>query len=168
MPQEATIGELFEVTIALEKSAEAVYQGLQARFGHVPEVANFWKRYAAEEAGHARALERLRDGLNPDRLKQPTEPRMLEEGRRLLRISPEQHLQGVANLENAYQLASKLESSEVNALFDFLMTEFLGEKETPALLRGQLREHVDKLISEFPPNYREKAVRARVQAINQG
>ncbi|OQY21229.1 MAG: hypothetical protein B6I35_08850 [Anaerolineaceae bacterium 4572_32.2] len=46
---DVTVAELFEMAIGAEKAAEELYHGLAAKFAHHPEVADFWKEYAAEE-----------------------------------------------------------------------------------------------------------------------
>jgi rubrerythrin len=165
MSGEATVKELFQVAIALEKVAEKVYRGLQIKFSHHPEVADFWKKYASEEAGHARVLERFWDKLSQEKLAKPVNPRMLETGRKLLGIAAEQRLDEIKNLEDAYQMVNELESSEMNAIFEFMITEFSGVAETQSFLRSQLSEHIGRLMTGFPERYRDKASRLMVKAL---
>ncbi len=46
MSDKATIAELFELAIGAEKIAETLYRGLEAKFAHHPEIADFWCFYA--------------------------------------------------------------------------------------------------------------------------
>ena len=47
---QATIEHLLNVAIQLEAAAGRFYEGLAERFSYCPEVAQFWRIMAAEEA----------------------------------------------------------------------------------------------------------------------
>ena len=130
MPNKATVSELFELAIAAEKAAEELYRRLEKKFAHHQEVADFWRKYAAEEVGHAHWLERLRDALNPDQLSAPADPFVLKDAHKVLQFSVENRLNDIKNLEDAYQLVNELENSETNAIFEFLITNFSSDEET--------------------------------------
>ncbi len=168
MSHTLTINVLFDLAIRLERAAEAVYQELAARFTHAPEVARFWQEYAAEEAGHARWLARIQQESSPERLAQQADATMVEEARRLLEVPVEQHLKRVQDLEDVYQLVSEMESSETNAIFEFLLESFSGPAKTHTFIRTQLRSHIGKLMTEFPEGYRDKASRLRLKAHGPG
>ena len=68
-----TVGKLFDYAIELERAAETLYRQLEKMFAHYPEVALFWKHYADEENGHASYLERIRAGVDADRLSRPAD-----------------------------------------------------------------------------------------------
>lgn len=165
MPEQTnTLGELLELAIRLEQAAEALYRGLEARFAHHPEVAAFWAQYAKEEAGHARWLEILRDRMGPDHLFRPADLRMIEVARDLLRTPPEQLLERVENLEDAYRLVTDLENSETNAIFEFLISDPAMAEESRVFLRSQLHEHINRLVTDFPQAYAGTANRLSVKA----
>ena len=164
MSEEATVGELFELAIAAEKTAEKLYRGLGARFAHHEEVADFWRSYAAEEAGHAKWLKRLREGLDAGRLSAPADPVTLENARQVLQFSVENTLQEIENLEDAYQLANELENSETSAIFEFLITNFSSDEETQSFLRAQLRDHVARLMIDLPTQFKSVVVRRGIKA----
>ncbi|RLC71671.1 MAG: hypothetical protein DRI81_17420 [Chloroflexi bacterium] len=161
---DVTVAELFEMAIGAEKAAEELYHGLAAKFAHHPEVADFWKEYAAEENGHAQWLERIRNGLSQDELAALADPTMLREARAALQVSVERALAQVHDLEDAYQLVGELENSETNAVFDFLITHFSSDAKTQAFLRAQLKEHIGRLMIDFPTRFRGAAMRRRVTA----
>lgn len=165
MPDQATVAELFELAIAAERTAEDLYRGLAVRFVHHREVADFWGEYAAEEAGHAQWLERLRDSLSPEQLSAPADPLMLRNARRLRQFSVENALQGIRNLEDAYQLVNELENSEINVVFEFLITNFSSDEKAQSFLRSQLREHVARLAREFPTQFKGVVVRQSIEAL---
>jgi rubrerythrin len=161
----ATISELIGLAIAAERAAEELYRGLEAKFAHHEAVADFWHEYAEEEAMHAAWLERLRDSLPPERLSAPADPGVLEEATRALQVPVKRRLQGVHNLEDAYQLVHELENSETNAVFDFLITNFAEDEKAQAFLRSQLQDHIGKLAIDFPLQLRQASVRRGIRPL---
>ena len=164
MQEGATIAQLFALAIEVERAAERLYRGLEAKFASHPEIAGFWRQYADEEAGHALWLERLRDKLAPERLSVPAAPAMLESARVLLQWLIKNPVKEVKNLEDAYQLANELEHSEINVIFEFLITNFSVDRDTPSFLRAQLRKHLAKLMTEFPQQFGNNIMRSAIQA----
>jgi rubrerythrin len=158
------IRDLFDLAISAERAAEALYRGLEAKFAHHPEVAAFWSRYAEDEDGHARWLERLKASLDAEQLEAPADPVMAESLRRLLDVPIEDRLAEVEDLEDAYQLVNELEHSETNAVFEFLITHFASEQTTPAFLRAQLRDHVTRLMVDFPIQFQTAEARHEIKA----
>ncbi len=165
MPKDTTVAELFDLAIGAEKAAEEMYRGLETKFTHYPEIAGFWRQYAAEEAGHARWLERLRDRLGQEELSAPADSRALENARVVLEFSVKDALEEIENLQVAYQVANELESSETNTVFEFLITHFSYDEETQSFLKAQLREHIAKLTTKFPAQFKDAAMRLSVDAL---
>ena len=165
MPKDTTVAALFELAIGAEKTAEELYRGLETKFAHHPEVANFWGQYAAEEVTHARWLERFRDSLNSEELSAPADPHTLEEARAVLGFSVEDALEQIRNLEDAYQLASELEHSETNTVFEFLVNHFSSDEKTQSFLRTQLRDHIGRLMIDLPTQFEGAAVRRTIGAL---
>lgn len=165
MSNQATISELFGLAISAEKAAEKLYRGLEAKFAHFPEVAGFWGEYAVEEAGHTLWLERLRGRLDPEELSESADSHALENARAALQFSVEDALEEIKDLQDAYQMANELESSETNAVFEFLITHFSYDEETQAFLKAQLREHVTELMTGFPAHFESAAMQLSVDAL---
>jgi rubrerythrin len=151
---DATILELFEKAIAAEKLAEELYHRLAALFTHEPDVAEFWEQYAGEEVGHARWLARYRDQLSLETLSQPADSEALAAAERALRLSIDQQVRNIKTLEDAYQLANELESSETNAVFEFIITNFSKDDESRDFLRAQLQDHIARLMFDFPEQFK--------------
>jgi hypothetical protein len=163
-----TIGELFEYAIALERAAETMYKQLEKMFSHYPEVAHFWKRYSGEEHAHAAYLERMRIRMDASRLPQQADVTMLQNARHQLERTSPDRLANILTLEDAYQLATELESSEVNAIFEFMIANFsTDELEQSHFLREQLSSHIARLEIDFPTSYKSSDVRQKVLALNQ-
>ncbi|MBN1505545.1 MAG: hypothetical protein JW955_01795 [Sedimentisphaerales bacterium] len=68
---QATIGDLLVVGMRLERSAQRFYAGLAEMFRHVPEVADFWQRFAADETLHEKRLSDLHTSTAEARLLEP-------------------------------------------------------------------------------------------------
>jgi rubrerythrin len=164
LPQKNTAAELFEIAIGLERAAEAFYRGLAQIFAHEPDVSLFWKRYADEEAGHARFLESLRGKLSAAQLNRPVDASLVESARKQMQNLPAQCLTGIRNLEDAYQKAVEAENSETNSIFEFLVADFALANQSGDFLRHQLHSHVDKLTSSFPSPYQSRLKRLEVMA----
>jgi rubrerythrin len=166
MSNQATISELFDLAMDAEKAAGKLYRGLEAKFAHYPEVAGFWKRYAAEEAEHVLWLERLRDRLSQEELSAPADSRALENARAALQFSVEDALGEIENLQDGYHAANELENSEMNAVFEFLITHFSYDEETQAFLKAQLKDHVTRLMTGFPAHFQSAMMRSSVDALD--
>jgi rubrerythrin len=167
MSTKTTNAELFELAIAVERTAEELYRGLEAKFADCQEVADFWREYAAEEVGHAQWLEHLRDTSSPERLSAPADPAILRDVHEILQFSTQNALKRVKSLEDAYQLVHEFENSETNAIFEFLITNFSSDKETRAFLRSQLNDHLSKLMTEFPMQFKHITTRRAIKALEQ-
>jgi hypothetical protein len=165
MSNQSTLADLIQLAIQLEESAEMLYRGMATRFAHHPEVAAFWERYAAEEVGHARWLERLRRTTSPEQLAMPADPLMLQTARRLQQFSVEMALGRIRNLEDALQLAIELENSETNAIFEFLIVNYSTDRGVVGFLRNQLKNHIVNLTETLPTPYKGKMQRLAVQVL---
>jgi rubrerythrin len=150
MSNQETVAVLLDLAIDAERAAEALYRGLAVKFEHHPDVAQFWREYAQEEVMHADWICRVRASLDEDRLAAPADPKMLRYAHQALERSVEETLHQIGDLEDAYQLAHELEDAETNAIFEFLITHFADDRKTAGFLRAQLKDHVGKLMIDFP------------------
>ena len=166
MSNKATVAELFDLAIAAERAIKELYRGLEIKFAHHQEVADFWGKYAAEEAEHAQWLKRLRDTSSPEQLSALADPLMLKDARKILRFFVENRLENIKNLDDAYQLANELENSETIAIFEFLITNFSSDEETQFFLRSQLKDHLAKLTIGFPTQFQNAARRRAIVALD--
>jgi hypothetical protein len=64
----AAIGDLIEIAIQIENICQALYENMEKKFAHTPEIVSHRHRYALEEAGHARWLQSLRDKSTAEQL----------------------------------------------------------------------------------------------------
>jgi rubrerythrin len=145
-----TVRELLELATAAEEVAESIYRELEGRFAAVEEVAAFWSEYARDEREHIRVLEEIRDGLDEEQLSQTVRIQALKGLRSLVDTSIAETVGGVKTLEDAFRVATRLESSEVNAVFEFLTAQFSLAQRAEFFVKAGLEEHVAKLRNEFP------------------
>ena len=150
MIETGSIDELFEQAIAIEQTAQYIYEQFARLFAPHSAVAAFWTQYAAEEAQHARWLDRLRESLAPDQRAALADPEMFATARALAQSAESQPLNRIFDLNDAFQLAHYLESSEVNTIFEFLIKTFDTDPEIEEYVHAQIKGHVERLISEFP------------------
>lgn len=162
--REETVADLFELAIWSEEVSAQLYHGFEAKFAGQPDVARFWARYAAEEAGHAQWLKDCRRTSSPEQLAAPANAEILQAAHWIRRFSLEKALAQVRNLQDAYELAHDLEHSETNLVFEFLIANYAGPKGL-AFLRTQLSQHVDRLTNEFPARFGSPSLRKTVKAL---
>ena len=166
MSKNETVNELFELAIELEKDAESLYHRFAKMFAHEKDVADFWRKYADEERGHAAFLERIRSRLTEETLSAPGDNSMLKSVHKGIKNSVNYQLQTIQTLEDAFQLAMELENSETNAIFEFIITSFSAEElvKSHGFLRTQLKKHCNMLTDDFPTRFKSKLMRMKVNA----
>lgn len=159
-----TVGKLFEYAIELEKAAESLYRQLETMFSEYPEVALFWRHYADEEKGHASYLERIRQGVDIHRLSRQADSNILQKVRQCLGKVSQSKLENIKTLDDAHQLATELENSETNAIFEFMIINFATDElaKSHQFLRTQLSTHITKLENDFPNPYKSSIARQKV------
>ncbi len=162
--QWVTVEQAFDVAVGAERAAEKLFQGLETKFAHHEDLAAFWARYAFEETKHAEWLEGLKTRLTPEQLAGPVDVEALHLLRAVTGFSVEKALDGVKDMEDAYQLVNEIENGETNAIFQFLMNSFEANEETRNFLRAQLRKHITRLSDELPIAYQGALARKRVRA----
>lgn len=159
-----TIAQVFDTAVAAERASEQVYQHLQIAFSAHPEMAQFWSRFAGDEARHATWLLGLRARLDRDTLARPVDDSVVRLVRGAAAFSVEAALERVSTLEDAFELANELENTETNAIFQFLIKNFEPDAKMQAFLRDQLDKHVGALMYAVPPAYKEPFTRKEIRA----
>jgi rubrerythrin len=163
MPNDQTIAALFELAITAEEAAQDFYLGLVEKFSHLPTIADFWQKMMEDEVLHVRALREIRASLTPDQFSAPVEPAIWWKAKEVSRFSVQKRLNSVKTLEDAYQSAHYLEYSEINTVFEFLLTEFTSSDKSREFIASQLRDHVEKL-TEFSETFGDAVRRSGIVA----
>ena len=154
-------GELFELSLGFEENAGELYHKWSKMFAGAPDVAAFWRAYSVDESIHARLLKELRARLSPQQLAMPIESELVGDTRRLLTYLQKEH--SIEDLEQAFQYANMIEHSEINPLFEVIMSAFETDEKTLTLLRSQLNEHINKLIYAFPKRFSSPELRREIK-----
>jgi rubrerythrin len=156
-----TAAELLELSLGFEENARDLYKKWAQLFAGVPDVAAFWSEYASDEAVHARLLEELRQRLSPEQLTTRIESELTGDTKRLLAFLQKE--QNIEDLEQAYHFANMIETSEINPLFETIMSTFETDENTNSLLRLQLTEHIGKLTNNFPKRFSRPELRQAIK-----
>ncbi|MEW5830602.1 MAG: hypothetical protein AB1846_17055 [Chloroflexota bacterium] len=143
-PSQPTIAELFEMSISLERQIQAVYLHWQMLFASAPKAASFWQEYAREEDFHAKLLLNLSEQLTAEQLAKPADTSIHECAQRTQQLVGSLN-KNVKTLDEALELATRIEHSEVNSILEFLVIHFSAKESTKAMVQSQLREHIGKL-----------------------
>ncbi|MCX7855664.1 MAG: hypothetical protein N2556_06780, partial [Anaerolineae bacterium] len=95
-----------------------------------------------------RFLEEVRAHLTPEQLQAPANPDIMQKLRGCLKFSPQDTLQGIRDLNDAYHYAHDLEHSEINAVLEFIINEYHLDLALRArLVDHYLQTHVKRLLA---------------------
>ena len=86
----------------------------------------------------------LYDGECKD-MNTPIDARMAEKAEQLQNLDIRELVNSVENLDDAYRIAYDLESSEVNAIFNFLTIRFLSSDESYDIISATIDRHLLRL-----------------------
>jgi rubrerythrin len=149
MKKTERISDLFALAITAENAAMNFYRGLSLIFSHVSPASLFWEDMMNDEALHARELRNIRERLTEDQLNMPADRTLIMKAEKELEVfSGKFNLSAISTLDDAYEIAYDLEYSEVNAVFQAIVGEFVSA-EVRLRYVTQVREHVAK-IEDFP------------------
>ena len=140
-----SLGELIETAIAAESAARKVYLGFTHKFIFRPEASEFWQLMADDEGDHARILSEMREHVPEEDMNTPIDARMAEKAEQLQNMDIRELVNSVENLDDAYRIAYDLESSEVNAIFNFLTIRFLSTDESYEIISATIDRHLLRL-----------------------
>ena len=154
-------GELLEISLEYESNAHRIYKEWAGIFSSTQDVAAFWRDYSIDEAAHARQLEKLRARLSPVQLSTLIESALVGDTRRLLASLQKEH--GIEDLDQAFQYANMIEHSEINPLFEAILSTFEPDQEAATLLHAQLEQHINKLIYQFPQRFSRSELRREIK-----
>lgn len=142
-----TIDIAFELAIACENLAAAVYREFMKKFSHMPEVVEFWNDMVRDEEKHAEHLEELYNSLTPDQLNAQANSQTLLELRTILTLKLEDVTGPIKTLDDAINTAHELENSEVNTAFRFLMNEFISAETRLNAIINTVEVHLERLMN---------------------
>ena len=167
MTQMITTSELINAAIAAEDAARDVYLAFKEMFSHRKDVADFWQGMADDESEHARVLARVHGLVPVESLASPVDAMLAVKAYQLQGIDIDLLINSVKNLNDAYQIAYTLESSEVNTVFNFLAINYLPQEESYNIISSCIGPHLMRL-AEFTRTFGGAEQCRLISAIKQG
>jgi CheY-like chemotaxis protein/rubrerythrin len=157
-----TMATLFDLAITAEVAAKDLYRTLARRFAHVPQAVAFWHDLMHDEEMHAAELRKLCNSLAPGQLLAPVAPSLVGKAEKGLELAQQDHSGQIETLEDAFQITQALEGSEINALFELLMSRYLDERDKDEIIVTQIRKHTIKLV-QFEQDFGGAEERAKIR-----
>ncbi|HEY75920.1 MAG TPA: hypothetical protein G4O00_07045, partial [Thermoflexia bacterium] len=90
----------------------------------------------------------------PEQLAAPADPHLMEAARTAASLMAKKDWAGIETLEDAYQMAHEGEHSEINSVFEAVISEYFPVSVQQQFVQSQLREHLERLASLEPLDWR--------------
>jgi rubrerythrin len=146
MTRNDTMAELFALAISAEEAAMNFYSELSLIFSHVTPASLFWEKMTRDEVLHLRELEYIRDAFTDQQLTSPPDRSLITKARKELdRFSAKFDTKAIKTLDDAFEIAYELEYSEVNTVFQAIVSEFVSSGVRSQFVLSLLGEHVSRL-----------------------
>jgi rubrerythrin len=152
---EQTNERLFELAIEIEHRAANFYQAFLIMFSDVPGLDDFWQVLINDELGHERMLKETRKSLSAAQLQAPADEKIWRGLARIQRWFTDDLPESVRTLDDAYDLAYQFEYSEINAIFEFLESEWIPSEKRNEIVHSIIEKHLNTLLS-FSDRFGEK------------
>ena len=143
---EKTLQELFEIAINWETLARDLFADFANLFRHDPKVSDFWIQLSKDESGHIGVLKDILNKIPPEKRSVEVSKEQRDTARRVEKLIEEAPRRKVQTLDDAYELAHQLETSELNALFKMLVIDYLPDKEAHKFIVVEVTEHIERLM----------------------
>lgn len=157
-----TFKEIFENAIEIEKSAGQLYVKFAKMFSSFPKAAEFWKEMNKDELDHAKWLIEIKESLSDKELSSYPDYNLILKVHNINKLLDEYSAKNIDNLDDAYELANEIESSEVNNLFSLLAHKFISSEEKRRILLSEITEHQMKIM-DFPKDFGDKILREEIK-----
>jgi rubrerythrin len=155
--------KIFQSAIEIEKAAALLYERYAELFSDFPKIADFWKRMREDELDHAKWLSEIKESLPEEVLSSSPDYDIILKVHNINRSLDEYSAKKIENLDDAYELANDIESSEVNNLFSLLAHKFISSEERKKFLLSEINEHQQKIM-DFPKNFGDRILRREIKA----
>ncbi len=139
-----SLADLVERAILWEGTLRDLYTELANAFPSHPTVEAFWRKMAIDESSHAELIRVARDLTAPENLKARLDSSHLEITEAAERLISRIRSPRLETLDDAYELAHEIESSEINVVFRLLITP-LDSTAKHLLVSAQFDEHIAAL-----------------------
>ncbi|MCX6348321.1 MAG: hypothetical protein NTV79_02305 [Candidatus Aureabacteria bacterium] len=158
-----TVDDLFRLARAAEAEARLFYRGLRALFAPHPAVASFWDRMYEDETVHCRELLLIHAALPAAVRRLPADPQVLEKARRNALLPLRKDFRSISTLDDAFEIAHRLETSEVMVVFAFIREKYVPLTRRRSFTLSVLEDHLQRIM-DFPQRFGDRAVRRMIIA----
>jgi rubrerythrin len=162
MGLETSFDEIFQSAIEIEQIAGQIYEGFAKLFSDFPKIVDFWKGMNQDEIDHAKWLIEIRESLSKEELSSSPEYEFILKVHSIKKLLGEYSKKKIDNLDDAYELANDIESSEVNNLFRLLMHKFIPSEDKKKFILSEINEHQQKIM-DFPKNFGDRILRKEIK-----
>lgn len=159
-----TTKSLFDSAISIELIAGRIYRDFSKFFSYEPDIASFWDGMCDDENKHAEILKETRDSISSEIMGSPADPTMWEKMAVVKSMMGKAVYKEVNNLDDAYDLAHQIESSEIEAIFKFLTLEYFSSPLREAFISSEIVDHQSKLMT-FSEKFGPKTWRREIMAV---
>jgi len=142
------LGNLLNKAMELEKLQRILYEGLEKKFSFSKEISTFWREMAEDEKKHYANIKKLRGQASPAQLSMEVDDELQHLVCKGLNELMPKCLAKVFTLDDAYNLASQIESYETGPVFRFLSAMFKSDTSYGL----EILPHLDKL-AVFPDKF---------------
>jgi len=142
MGKRYTLSEVIKVGIQSEKKLQMIYMNFSNLFMNLAEIRDFWRELSNDEKMHAKCLEQLK--FNREDLFKMVDGVIQEKVASLENISVDKLLLKVKNLDDAFEIMHKLEHSEIDFMFEFLMGKSIDSQDRMEIINCKIRKHYAK------------------------
>ncbi len=158
-----TIGKIFDKAIKIEKTAGQIYKRFAKLFSDFPEISSFWKEMNKDEVNHAKWLSEIKESLSEEQLLSHPNHELILKSENVLFLLKRNSAKKIHNLDEAYEVARKIESSEMNYLFMLLREKFGCSGDKKDSLISEIDKHHKKIV-DFAENFGDKNTRKKIKA----
>ena len=150
-----TVGEILDRAIKIEKRVADLYAVFAKRFSYVPGMSDFWRDLRRDEIGHMGELRVVYESLPAEKLRVPESRAISISVHRAMAFVEDDCFSRIKTLDDAYEIARNLESSEINAVFEYLTMELVSPASHSEIIVNQVDEH-EKKLEDFDRLYGDK------------
>ncbi len=155
--------EIFQSAIEIEKKAGKIYERFAELFSNFPKTVGFWKGMNQDELDHAKWLSEIKESLSEEELSSYPDYDFILKVHSIKKSLEEYSKKKIENLDDAYELANDIESSEINNLFRLLAHKFISSEEKRRFILSEINEHQLKIM-DFPKNFGDRILREEIKA----
>ena len=153
----------FVYALEIEIKIGQLYKEFSTMFSDMPAIAAYWKDLLMDVMDYIKALRKIKESIDNEQVLPTIDDKIWDDVNHVRKKLDRDLLQSVNNLDDAYELAHELESSEVNAIFQFLTKKFMPKEERVKFVVSTMKNHQKKLM-DFSENFGSKAWRKGINA----